>query len=107
MKPAFAPVGLMLDVRMARYAKNSVLEAPVYVINDTYMRFGDSVRLRLLCGDKVVRAVAHFVEVGPLGRERLSLSMQLPAAEGSYVLKASIRLGGEEVFSERKFEVKP
>lgn len=107
MKPAFAPVGLMLDIRKARYAKNTVLEAPVYVINDTYAGVADTLRLTLSRGDQVVKEVRKFVEVKPLGREILTLPMQLPGDGGRYVLKASVRHSGDEVFSERIFEVKP
>jgi len=106
MKPAFSPVGLMLDVRKAKYKKNSELPAPVYVINDTYDDVKDSLKLELLRDDKVVLELARPVTVGSLGREIFNMPLKMPDVAGRYILRASVKYAGEVVTSEREFVLK-
>jgi hypothetical protein len=106
MKPAFSPVGLMLDVRKAKYKKNSELTAPVYVINDTYDDVKDSLKLTLLRDDKVVLELARPVTVGSLGREVFNMPVKMPDVAGKYTLRASVKYAGEVVTSEREFVLK-
>lgn len=107
MKPAFSPVGLMLDMRKAKYKKNSALTAPVYVINDTYDDVKDSLKLTLLRDNRAVLELVRPVTVGSLGKEVFNMAVKMPDVAGRYTLRASVKYAGEIVTSEREFELAP
>lgn len=107
MKPAFAPVGIMLDCWQVKYKKDSLLKIPVRLINDSYEAYKGTLKLTLHQGNKKISEVAQAISVPSLGNSNPVFRIRLPAITGNYRLTAAISYRGEQVFSEREFEVTP
>jgi hypothetical protein len=105
VKPAFAPVGLMIDLWEKSYRPSSAVKVPVFVSNDLETEFVQDVNLVLMKDGKALWSSAAKARVESLKTETLQFEMPLPADAGSYQLKASIVLHGEEVFSLRDIPV--
>jgi hypothetical protein len=105
MKPAFAPVGLMLDMWNAKYQKDTDLKIPVYVFNDTYSDFADTLKLTMVKENKVLKEYSQPIIVKSLERKIFNITMTLPEAIGKCKLTALIREGSEAVTSVREFEL--
>ena len=107
LKPAFAPVGLMVDLWEKEYQAGTTIEVPVYVINDLGETANQEVVLTLArdsvkVGEPQVRKVS--VEPYQVRVERFELA--LPTDPGEYTLTASMQHDGEEVFSVRDIPVR-
>jgi beta-galactosidase len=107
MKPAFAPVGVMVDVWNAKYKRNSELVVPVYITNDQYSDFSDSLKLTLMKDQKVLQTISQRVTVKSLGQEITEMKLSLPMTTGNCILTASILNGTEIVTSVREIELIP
>lgn len=107
MKPAFAPVGLMLDIWKAKYKKNTDLLVPAYIINDTYTDFNDTLKLTLFQDGRPIKEIRQPVIVKSLGREICYITFKMPDITGTYTLGGSIKNGGEEITSLREFDLIP
>ncbi|GHV64639.1 hypothetical protein FACS1894199_03370 [Bacteroidia bacterium] len=106
VRPAFSPVGLMVDVWEKFYPAASKLTIPVYVINDLEKPFKQKITLTLLKGDKIVSTRQQKVNVKPYQVEITPFEITLPNDTGVYLLKAEIEIGGEKVFSIRNIRIK-
>jgi beta-galactosidase len=107
MKPAFAPVGLMLDIWNAKYKKSTDLQIPVFVINDTYTDFKDTIKLTLFSNSKPVKEVTCPVNIKALASDSIVIDFKLPETLGKYTLVSEIKYADEIVTSEREFEITP
>ncbi len=106
VRPAFSPVGLMVDVWEKEYARGSSLTVPVWVINDLEEPFAHDIRLVLLQDGKEVSAWTQPVDLGSYGAQTLSFEVPLPEKPGFYQLQGELTFGGELVFSIRDIPVK-
>ncbi len=105
VRDAFAPVGLMIDAWADKYPPGK-REFPVAVINDLYDTCKGEVRLRLLRDGKTVAETTKPCEVPALGRQVVTLSLDLPANPGAYQVEAAlIRGDSQPVLSLRDFEI--
>jgi hypothetical protein len=107
MKPAFAPVGLMLDIWNAKYKRNTDLTIPVYVFNDTYSNFTDTLKLTIVQDNKPLKEISQPITVKSLEREIFNIIFTLPDATGKCKLTALIHEGSEAVTSGREFDLIP
>jgi hypothetical protein len=107
MKSAFAPVGLMPDMWNAKYRRNSELSVPVYVFNDTYEDFTDTLSIVISRNDKMLHQVFHPVSVKSLGCEIFNIPVKMPDVNGPCNLEAKINYGSEQVISIRQFDLIP
>jgi len=107
IRPAFAPVGLMIDAWNARYRNNSRLTVPVYITNDTYSGLNDTLKLVLMKDRSTIKELVKVVSVDPLDREISSMDLDLPAVTGKCILTASFNYDGEIITSEREIELIP
>jgi beta-galactosidase len=107
MKSAFAPVGLMQDIWNAKYKRGTDLVVPVYVTNDTYSDFSDTLKLTLILDHQLIKKVSQAITVKSLGQEIVSMNLNLPSVTGKCILTASIKQGKEDITSEREFELIP
>jgi hypothetical protein len=105
VKPAFAPVGLMIDVWEKSYAVAAQLEVPVYVTNDLQVSFEQEVTLDLLRDGQTVATYHQPVKVKPYEVQIVSFTLTLPAEPGEYQLKAGITCNNQPVFSLRDLPV--
>ncbi|GHT77857.1 hypothetical protein FACS189464_0310 [Bacteroidia bacterium] len=106
MRPAFSPVGLMIDLWEKDYPAEAKITVPVYVINDLKPPFAQDVTLTLLKDDKIVSTWQQKVNVKPYQVEITPFEITLPKEAGDYLLKAEITVAGEQVFSIRDIPVK-
>ncbi|MDR1372287.1 MAG: hypothetical protein LBJ17_04055 [Dysgonamonadaceae bacterium] len=106
LKPAYADVGLMLDLWEKSYIPSSVVQAPVYVTNDLNMPFAQEVTVTVEKTDgEVISTVKQNIEVEAFGSKVATFDIQIPAETGKYCLRAAIELKGERVFSLRDIPV--
>jgi beta-galactosidase len=107
MRSAFAPVGIMPDMWNARYRRNAELSVPVYVFNDTYDDFADTLNIVISQNDKMLKRVSYPVNVKSLQREIFNVPVKMPDVNGPCKLTATIKFGSEQVISRREFELIP
>jgi beta-galactosidase len=105
VRDSFAPVGVMIDAWAEKYPPGS-REFPIIVINDTYDAWKGTVCVRLLRDGQTIAEKAQPCEVPSLGRQNVTLSIDIPAQPGRYQVEAALVSPGiEPVRSLRDFEV--
>jgi beta-galactosidase len=105
MRPAFAPVGLMMDIWNAKYKRNTDLIIPVYLYNDTYSDFTDTLKLTVLQENKSLKEISRPITIKSLERGIFNVTLTMPDVTGKCKLVAMIREGPETVISEREFDL--
>uniref|UniRef100_UPI00321648F2 glycoside hydrolase family 2 protein n=1 Tax=uncultured Draconibacterium sp. TaxID=1573823 RepID=UPI00321648F2 len=106
VKPAFNPVGLMIDVWDKKFAPGCSIDVPVHIINDTYEKWSGAVVLSVLEREKIVHKQDILCELDGLGKEVYKEKIMLPPEKGKYKLVAEINYKGEFVKSIRDIEIK-
>ncbi|MDR3267670.1 MAG: hypothetical protein LBT83_01200, partial [Tannerella sp.] len=105
VKPAFAPVGLMIDVWEKSYPPSAKPGIPIYVVNDLAAPFEQDIVLTLQKGEQIISTYRQHVTVKGYETGVVSMEITLPKDAGDYLLKARITVNGEEVFSLRDIPV--
>jgi hypothetical protein len=106
VRPAFSPVGLMIDWWEMACKPGEEIKIPVAVINDTYEDWSGDVRLLLMKeGQALGQQTAGFA-VEKLGRSQQEFSITVPSERGKYLIVAELEFNNEPVRSIREFEVK-
>ncbi|MDR0845554.1 MAG: hypothetical protein LBN71_10050, partial [Tannerella sp.] len=106
VKPAFSPVGLMVDVWEKDYPAEAKITVPVYVINDLKTGFEQDVVLTIWQKDRMVSTDKKTVSVKGYEVEVISFEITLPGDPGEYQLKAEIKVNDDVVFSLRDIPVR-
>jgi hypothetical protein len=106
VRPAFSPVGLMIDTWEKEYPAASKQTIPVFVINDPETPFEQDVILTILQDNNVLSTYKINASVEPYSVKTLSFEVTLPDEPGNYQMKAEITVNGEKVFSLRDIPVK-
>ncbi|MDR3260375.1 MAG: hypothetical protein LBT78_00920 [Tannerella sp.] len=106
VRPAFSPVGLMIDLWEKSYLPKAQLLVPVYVVNDLHSPFAQEVILTILKDGQTVSVYRHQVNVNAYEIEIAPYAVTLPAEPGDYLIKAEIIVEGEPVFSLRDIPVR-
>lgn len=107
MRPAFAPIGLMLDVWEKKYDAGTTCHIPLYIINDTSERVEKNMYLSILSSDKkTIVSYDQYVNVDPFDVKIVYFDIQMPSCSGNYFLKAYFNTCGEEIFSIRDLPVR-
>ncbi len=102
LKPAFAPVGLMLDTWEKVYPQGAKIEVPLLVTNDLHKDFVNEVTVELFDGDNLLISQKIPVDVAAWGTRKYLVNIKLPNEKGSYLLKASyVNENNEQIFSLR------
>jgi beta-galactosidase len=105
LRPAFNPVGLMLDFWDEKLKTGSEITFPLNLINDTYENWKGSIKLSLLSKELIINEQVINCEIAPLGREIYSATLKMPANKGKYRLVGEITYKGESVKSIREFSI--
>ncbi len=106
VKPAFAPVGLMVDLWEKEYTSGSKITVPVYVINDLEAPAEQEVTVTFSKeGNDMPEKYSQRVTVEPYGVKIIEIEVAIPKEIGMYLLKASTLVNGAEVFSLRDIPV--
>jgi hypothetical protein len=105
LKPAFSPVVLMADFWEKYVKAGQQLNIPVYLINDTYESFEDSVRLTISIGNEIVKKQSVFVSLNTLQKKIIEIPITIHYTKGKCRLEAEIVYKGESVKSIREFNI--
>jgi hypothetical protein len=105
LKPAFSPVVLMADFWEKNVKAGQQLNIPVYLINDTYENFEDSVRLTIKDDNQIVIKQSVFVSLNTLQKKIMEIPVKIPNTKGKCRLEAEIAYKGESVKSIREFNI--
>ncbi|MFC2124265.1 glycoside hydrolase family 2 TIM barrel-domain containing protein [Bacteroidota bacterium] len=106
VKPAFSPVGVMID-NWNRFMKaGEILEVPVHVINDLYEPYTGDVLLKISKGDEVMASIKKEITVEPLGKTVEIMIIELPEDFGDYFMIAELLHNDELIKSTREIIVK-
>jgi hypothetical protein len=106
VKPAFAPVGLMIDTWEKEYAKGDKINVPVFVINDLEQVFNQEIQLSILLDGQIVSSYKKEVNVQPYEVLTVPFEVEMPGKAGCYLMKGEYTLQGDHVFSLRDIPVK-
>ena len=105
VKPAFNPVGLMIDVWDKSFKSGQTIKVPVYIINDSYEKWGDDIKLSLISVDKILYEEHISCELNGLDKQVHTKSLKLPEEKGEYILVAEIIYKSVSVKSIRNFNI--
>lgn len=105
VKPAFAPVGLMIDFWEENVKPEQQLTVPVHIINDTYEKVENTVRLNLLSGGKVIVQKSVPFTLEELQKKIVETDLLVPEIKGAVQMEATILYQGETIKSMREFVV--
>ena len=106
MKPAFAPVGLMIDTWEKEYTGGDKINVPVFVINDLEQPFNQEIQLSFLLDNQVVSTYKKEVNVKPYEVLTVSFEVVIPDKAGTYLMRGEYTLNRDNVFSLRDIPVK-
>jgi hypothetical protein len=106
VRPAFSPVGLMIDWWDVACNSGEEIKIPAVVINDTYDDWGGEVRLFINKQDQSIEQQASKVIVEKLGRAEHEFTITIPSEKGKYSLVAELIFDDEPIRSIREFEVR-
>jgi hypothetical protein len=106
VKPAFAPVGLMIDTWEKEYAAGDKINVPVFVVNDLEQPFHQEIQLSFLLDGKTVATYKKEVNAPPYEVLTVLFEVVVPEKAGNYLLKGEYTLNNENVFSLRDIPVK-
>lgn len=106
VRPAFSPVGLMIDKWDITYKPGEEITVPVIIINDTYDNWRDSLKLSLVQENQVLFEKSILLRLQKLDQVKSDFIVQIPSQGGNYKLIAELKYAGESVKSIREFNVK-
>jgi hypothetical protein len=105
VRPAFNPVGVMLDFWDQRLTAERVTKIEVNLINDTYVDWKGEVILSLVNENTIAFKKSVHAEVSALGREVSTIDIQVPNHPGNYEMIAEIEYENEKVKSVRRIKI--
>ena len=107
VKPAFAPVGLMIKKWDKEYDPGQKINVPVTIINDLYQSWEGKVTLKIKRGQGILTTKSSKkIYLKKLGKTELNFSVELPERIGDYKMLAEIQYKKERVFSTRLFSIR-
>jgi len=101
VKPAFSPVGLMINFWELTIKGNQDVQFEVYAVNDLESEFNSNLELSLLRNDQEVAKTKQEISIEPFGRTITKPTISISAEKGIYKLVAQIEVNGEIVKSIR------
>lgn len=105
VKPAFAPVGLMIDFWDKAVEAGSAKEIEIYVTNDLADDWNGKMILRIQKDNSIATNYEKEITVPRLGQQRLTFQAAMPSEKGKYRMEAEVNYQGEPVRSIREFIV--
>ncbi len=105
VKPAFSPVGLMIDFWQLECPKGKKYKMPVFVINDNANEWEGKVLFRITGEEGVIDNQEKEVKVDGLGRTIVNFEINLPIKPGDYQIIANVEVNGSPVKSIREITI--
>ncbi len=101
VKPAFNPVGLMIEVWDKSFESGGTMTVPVHMINDTHVDWNGQMKLYIGTADEAFSEQIIHCELNGLEKKVYSEKLKIPEERGKYQLIAEIVYRGESVKSIR------
>ncbi len=105
VKPAFNPVGLMIEVWDRSFKPGETVDVPVHMINDTYENYNSDMKLSIRAEDEIISEQIIACEIEKLGKKVYRTTITMPELTGEYKLVAEIINKGVSVTSIRDFYI--
>lgn len=106
VRPAFSPVGLMIDKWDITYKSGEEVTIPVIIINDTYENWRGTVTISLFQESENLLKESMVLKAEKLGQVKHEFIIHIPSEKGKYMMVAELEYNNEPVRSIREFEVK-
>lgn len=106
VKPAFAPVGLMINFWEKNIQAGENLNIEIYAINDLDSAWNGPLTLTINKMDEVISSQVQQIAIGALDKLITINPVKMPSSKGEYQLIAKINFMGESIKSIREFSVK-
>jgi len=107
VKPAFNPVGIMLDFWDKEIISGTEISIPVAVINDLSDPWQGKVLLSIDFGEEIIYSDSQDIAIKEYGKEILEFAIQIPEEyKGQANIVAEISTNDEKVKSIREVEIK-
>ena len=105
VRPAFAPVGLMIDFWDIKAKSGDEKDITIYAINDLYNDWQGNLSVQITKNNEQVSDETREVTIPSLGQQLLNFQIKMPTEKGNYKLVASLDLDGEQIESIREFVI--
>ena len=105
LKPAFSPIGLMIDSWEKTYKAGEKYQVPVFIINDLNETFIQTIEVSMIKDGQPVLSVKKEMSIKPYEVLEIPFEITVPNETGTYLLKAETVFNGEKVFSLRDFTI--
>lgn len=105
VKPAFAPVGLMIDFWDKQISASDINEIEVVMINDLNKPWSGILQYSFFSGDDELQQQQKEVTLKPFEKSVIVFESELPSESGDYRLEAKITFDGQPVTSSREFTI--
>ncbi len=105
VRPAFSPVGIMAEFWEKSVKKEQQLIVPLHILNDTYNRVEDNVRLLLFMRNDTVFDHSLAYNLDGLQKKIIEMPVRIPDKAGDCRMEALITFRGETVKSIREFKI--
>lgn len=107
VKQAFSPVGIMVEFWDRSVKSRQVINVPIRVINDTYVKFEGDVVFSTFVGNNKVYESTLSVLIDGLSMRRVNFPLILPEGKSPLItIQASLVYNGDTIRSSREFEIK-
>ncbi len=105
VKPAFAPVGLMVNFWEKKLSVGTITDLEIYAINDLPHAWIGNITVSWIKKEKTVLSMVREVKLEAYDQQIVPYSMTVPNEAGNYQLIAELELEGEVVRSIRFIEL--
>jgi hypothetical protein len=105
IKPAFSPIGLMLEVWDKSFSPNQEVNVPIHLINDLDPSWQGKLELSITRNNEVISSKVSEALVDAYGKIIVTIPISMPGEKGNYELKAEIVYDGETISSRRQFNI--
>jgi len=106
VRPAFSPIGLMIDNAWDRsYKVGGNLSFPIYVINDLGQSYNGKLKLTFQKNGKIYFTQQKEISIASYDSKTFNFNIDFPKLEGIYEMKAEIQFNGESVISYRDIKL--
>ena len=106
VKPAFAPVGLMIDYWEQAAGVGTSVTLPVRIVNDTYDTLENVLHLSLYLENEMVARETADYRLDPLQTTVVEVEMAMPGKTGAVRLEAETIYRDERITSRRSWDLK-
>jgi beta-galactosidase len=105
VKQAFSPVGVMIEFWESSMRRGQQDTIPLHIINDTYERVSDTIKLSIRYGNEIISEIAVPYSLIGLQKRIIRVPVSFPGEPGDYTFEAQINFNGTPAKSIREFKI--